>query len=86
MQHTPEKLKEILLKELIDRIENGETVMKDGEVVKVDAPAATLNAALAFLKQFPPTGDIPKSEMLGEKLAQLTGRMPFAKPSVTLRQ
>lgn len=75
------RLKEVLLKTLIDRVENGETIVaKDGEtLLSVSAPAATLNAAISFLKQFPPEQDEDvKSDELSAKLKGYAGHMKFA--------
>ena len=74
------RLHEALLGELINRIENGETVVKDGAAITVSAPAATLSAAIAFLKQFPPEiGQSKQTGPLSDTLARYSEKMPFAK-------
>ncbi len=75
---TSTRLHDALLEALVDRVENGETVLPKGgdEPVTVDAPAATLSAAINFLKTFPPGDDDAKGP-LGDKLKQYADDMPF---------
>jgi hypothetical protein len=51
-----DQLRDALVTELLDRVQNGEKIVdkESGEVVRVAAPAATLSVAVAYLKAFPP--------------------------------
>lgn len=70
---TPSRLKEALLEELLNRVENGEKAMtKDGEIETLPCPASTLNVALGFLKQFPPD-ELPTAKKLSPILGGPNG-------------
>ena len=76
---TPARLKEALLLRLIELIEDGEDhVTKDGEVIVVKAKASTLTAAINFLKEFPPEGEMPTGDELKANLKRYTGIMASA--------
>jgi hypothetical protein len=81
--HTPERLEEAILGDLIERIEEGETVLPKGaeEPVKVKAPASTITAAVAFLKYLREKNGEPQAAA-GEMSDTLRGyaqKMPFAR-------
>lgn len=80
--HTPARLRDALLSDLISRVENGEMIQdkETGEYVKVAAQATILNAAINFLKQFPPENDAgPVTGPTSEHLERLRQQMPFGK-------
>ncbi|EEE42859.1 hypothetical protein [Roseibium alexandrii] len=67
------KLKEILIDDLIDRIENGEQKLsEDGEVIRTPAPAQILSVAAKVAKDFAGQEEdenvIPMAKNLSSKL------------------
>ena len=72
------KLKNILIADLIDRIENGETKVTDnGEIVVVKAPAQVLSVAAKVAKDFANDGDaagVPTAKDLSATLARYRER------------
>lgn len=72
-----DKLQEVLVADLIDRIRNGQTVVdKDGNTVRVPCPSGVLAAAIQYLKQFPPTDETHALEV-SRTLQQYGARLPF---------
>ena len=71
-----EQLWNLMVKELIDRLENGEQeVTKDGEVVNVGVKAQTLSVIAKFLKdnEIKALPDNPETDKLA-KLLEKAGR------------
>lgn len=78
MENSSKKLQEVLVKDLIDRIENGEIeINKDGEAVRISAPASVLTAAVNYLKSFPPEKGWVESEQISKTLERYKNSMPF---------
>lgn len=76
MKKTSSDLKGSLLKSLCDRVENGELDPRSGE--HIPAPASTLNAAVNFLKQFPPEETVVQTDNnLSDTLKKYTNVMPI---------
>lgn len=76
MAKTSTDLKDALLVSLVDRVENGEIDPRSGD--RVSAPASTLNAAVNFLKQFPPEEHLVEVDNnLSETLQKYTNVMPI---------
>jgi len=76
MKKTSADLKGLLIISLCDRVANGELDPRSGE--RIAAPASTLNAAVNFLKQFPPEELTVKSDNnLSETLKKYTNVMPI---------
>jgi hypothetical protein len=73
---TSADLKGLLIISLCDRVANGEVDPRSGE--RVDAPASTLNAAVNFLKQFPPEEMVVQTDNnLSDTLKKYTNVMPI---------
>lgn len=81
MQRDSGVLKQVVLNALLDQIENGTTkATKQGDVVTVSVEAPVLNAAIAFLKQFPPENGEVATDELSSRLKQYLDnptQMPF---------
>jgi hypothetical protein len=81
--HTPERLEEAILAELIERIEEGEKVLPKGadEPVVVSAPASTITAAVAFLKFLREKNGEPPAAAgeMSDTLRGYANKMPFAR-------
>lgn len=76
MKKTSADLKGLLIVSLCDRVANGELDPRSGE--QVAAPASTLNAAVNFLKQFPPEEMVTQTDHnLSDTLKQYTNVMPI---------
>lgn len=76
MSKTSSDLKQSLLRSLCERVEHGELDPRSGEMVP--APASTLNAAVNFLKQFPPEETVVQSDNnLSDTLKKYTNVMPI---------
>lgn len=70
---TLQSLHEALANDMLDRLSNGEEVVKDGEVVRVKPSAATLNAIRQFLKD----NGIEAQRLPGNPLGKLASQLPF---------
>lgn len=70
------KLREALLDTLIDRVSNGETVLKDGELVTLPASAAVLTVAAKVCKDFAEDTASPevKASVLSDTLKRYQDR------------
>lgn len=71
-----EQLWNLMVRELIDRLENGEEqVTKEGEVVRVKAPATVLSVVAKFLKdnEIKALPDNPETDRLA-KLLEKAGK------------
>jgi hypothetical protein len=79
---TSSQLEDAVGTELLNIIKNGSTeVTKEGEVVKVSAPASYFAAAVAYLKHRPPKGQPTIGSPKGALKEYLEG-LPFgAKPT-----
>lgn len=76
MNKTSADLKGLLIVSLCERVEHGELDPRSGELIA--APASTLNAAVNFLKQFPPEELVVKSDNnLSDTLKKYTNVMPI---------
>lgn len=79
-EDTFDKLHAALTDTLLDRIENGEKVKtKDGEIVTIPVPAATLNVARQWLNDNQIAADPTRNSRL-KKLAKGVGDLPFDTP------
>lgn len=77
--NTSSRLRDALLDNLVDQIENGPVVEIEGTGVRVSPSPALISAAVNFLKQFPPDGGLPASESTSKTLQGYAEKMAFAK-------
>jgi len=76
-----EQLWDLLVRDLIDRLENGEQeVTKDGEVVNIKAKASTLAVIAKFLKdnEIKALPDNPETDKLAKLLANAAAELEEA--------
>lgn len=77
--NTPARLRDALLDNLVDQIENGPVVEVEGTAMRVSPSPALISAAVNFLKAFPPQGDLPAPGEMSPTLKRYADQAVFKK-------